>query len=686
MGPVTTENELLWPSFHGPDDLTAVERVPLSERGLPDSTYALVTRTAELWPDRPAVSVLPSAESFDAPLVRTFAELAADVHRAAAVLADLGVKRGQAVAVVSVNCAEMLPLLLAAEAVGIYTPINPGLTAEHATELVRRSGASVIVAAGPELDRHVWAHARAIATSTGARALLALRPTAVSGQPPMLEPLDGIEVAYLDERMAENDATGLPAAPPEASDIASYLHTGGTTGTPKLAARTHANEVANAWMMRASDVLNEESVIFAALPLFHTNALVVTVLAPLLKGQHVVWGGPLGYRDPALFPNFWKIVERYRIAAMSAVPTVYAVLSQIPVDADISSLKLPIVGAAPLPIAVRQAFEARTGLALCEGYGLTEGTCASALSWPGSPRPERVGQRLPYQEARVVAIDEATGEWTFLPEGEVGSLVLRGPNIFPGYLVRGEAGLELRADDKVRDGWLDTGDLASVDADGFIRLAGRAKDLIIRGGHNIDPATIEHALLEHPDVTAVAAVGRPDRHAGEVPVAFVALAAGSAVTPEELAAWAAERVPERAAAPKHVDVIDEIPLTGGQAVQARAAPPGGRAGGARRHRRGGSGRSATRDSHRRRARDPRSNLSRRRPSACRAFAVRLEMEADDPRTRHQGLSDDHHHPPDHRDPRHREDPLADRSRPFERRVPYADVLGPRDRQRPVRAL
>ena len=209
--------------------------------------------------------------------------------------------------------------------------------------------------------------------------------------------------------MAAADGTELPGTPPAADDIASYLHTGGTTGTPKLAARTHANEVSNAWMIRASDVLDESSVIFAALPLFHTNALVVTVLAPLLKGQHVVWGGPLGYRDLPLFQNFWKIVERYRIAAMSGVPTVYSVLAQIPVDADISSLKLPIVGAAPLPPAVRDAFEARTGVALCEGYGLTEGTCASAVSWPDAPRPGTVGQRLPYQEARTVAIDEATG-------------------------------------------------------------------------------------------------------------------------------------------------------------------------------------------------------------------------------------------------------------------------------------
>jgi fatty-acyl-CoA synthase len=553
--------DALWPRFTGPDDLAEVERTPLSDRGLPESTYEVMTRAASLWPDRPAVSVLPDAERFHTPFIRTFAELAGDVHCAAGVLAELGIRRGDAVAVVSVNCAEMLPLLLAAEAVGIYAPINPGLTLEHATELVRLSGARVIAASGPELDPDVWARACALAVATGARALLALRPTSASDEPPALEPLDGVEVAYLDELMANADGASLPEGPPAGSDIASYLHTGGTTGTPQLAARTHANEVANAWMTRASNVLDEDSVIFAALPLFHTNALVVTVLGPLLKGQHVVWAGPLGYRDVPLFQSFWKIVEHYRITAMSGVPTIYAVLAQVPVDADISSLKLPIVGAAPLPPAVASAFEARTGVRLCQGYGLTEGTCASSLSWPDPPRPGTVGQRLPYQQARTVRIDEATGEWTLLPENEIGTLVLRGPNIFAGYLVRGDSGPELRAAGKVKDGWLDTGDLASVDDEGFIRLAGRAKDLIIRGGHNIDPATIEDALLEHPDVTAAAAVGRPDPHSGEVPVAFVTLTPGSTSSPDGLEAWAADHVPERAAAPKHVEILDEIPQT-----------------------------------------------------------------------------------------------------------------------------
>jgi fatty-acyl-CoA synthase len=557
----TISSDLLWPPFAGPDDLAAIERLPLAGRGVPTSTYELVTRAAELWPDRTAASVLPDAQRWQAPVRRTYAELAGDVHRAANVLADLGVGRGDAVAVVSVNCAELVPLLLAAEAVGIFAPINPALAAEHATELVRLAGARVIVASGPELDPVVWDHARDVAQATGAAALLALRPTAPEGPAPALAPLGSTQVAYLAERLDGADAAALPGPPPAAHDIASYLHTGGTTGTPKLAARTHANEVANAWMITCPDLFRPGSTVFAALPLFHTNALLVTVLGPLLKGLHVVWAGPLGYRERALSANFWRIVERYRITAMSAVPTVYAALAQVPVDADISSLELPIVGAAPLPPAVRDAFEAHTGVALCEGYGLTEGTCASAINRADARRPGTVGQRLPYQEARAVAVDEATGEWTFLPAGELGTIVLRGPNTFAGYLVRGESGTELHVDGKVRNGWLDTGDLGAVDADGFIALAGRAKDIIIRGGHNIDPATIEDALLAHPAVAAAAAVGRPDVHAGEVPVAFVVLAAPAAVPVAELEAWAAERVPERAAAPKHVEIVDAIPLT-----------------------------------------------------------------------------------------------------------------------------
>ena len=154
------------------------------------------------------------------------------------------------------------------------------------------------------------------------------------------------------------------------------------------------------------------------------------------------------------------------------------------------------------------------------------------------------------------------GEWVDLPAGQVGVLAITGPTVFPGYVTdRRNDGPVLDGLGKLHDGWLDTGDLAWVVEDGFIHLAGRAKDLIIRGGHNIDPAVIETVLLAHPAVTAAQAVGRPDVHAGEVPVAFVTLAPGANATPEELRAWASDHVPEQAAAPKAITVLGTLPVT-----------------------------------------------------------------------------------------------------------------------------
>jgi fatty-acyl-CoA synthase len=546
----------LWPRYAEPADLAAIEAVPLADRGLPESTYALLRQAAATWPDRPATTVLPAAARWRDPVRRTFAELLADVHRYANLLRELGVGRTDAVALMAPNCVDLIPATLAAQLAGIATPLNGGLSRAHLSELLRLSGARVLITAGPELAPEIWDTAQTLAPELDA--ILVLTPTGAAGEPATLPALDGVCTGYLADLAAGAEPATFEGALPSASDLAAFFHTGGTTGAPKLAAHTHANEVADAWMIAANSLLDVGSVVFAALPLFHVNALLVTVLAPLFRGQEAVWAGPLGYREPALYAEFWKIVEHYRIAAMSAVPTVYAVLAQCPVDADVFSLRYAMVGASPLPTAVRDGFQTRTGVTLVEGYGLTEATCASARSFPDAPRPGTVGQRLPYQQLKVV--DPGTG--AELPPGETGVLAISGPTVFPGYVVgRDENGHLLDGLGKLAGGWLDTGDLASVDADGFVHLAGRAKDLIIRGGHNIDPATIEDALLGHPQVTAASAVGRPDPHAGEVPVAYVTRAPGATVTEEELLAWAVGRVPERAAAPKAVTVLDALPVT-----------------------------------------------------------------------------------------------------------------------------
>lgn len=553
--------DLLWPRYADPGDLLEIESVPLVERGLPESTYALLVRAATRWPDRTAVTVLPEAARWREPVQHSYSQLLADVHRYANLLHSLGVRRGDAVALIAPNCADLIPATLAAQLAGIAAPINGGLSRQHLAELLRRAGARVMIAAGPELAADTWDSVRELAEAGLLDALLVLRPTAAASAPARLPEIDSIRIGYLDDLAAEQDSFGFAGQLPTASDLSALFHTGGTTGIPKLAAHRHVGEVANAWMIAANSLLDEDAVVFAALPLFHVNALVVTLLAPMFKGQQVVWAGPLGYRDFALYGEFWNIVAHYEIAAMSAVPTVYAVLAQCPIAADISSLRYAMVGASPLPPAVRESFQAHTGVTLVEGYGLTEATCATARSFPEWPRPGAVGQRMPYQHVKVVRI-AADSTWTELPSGATGVLIISGPTVFGGYVTGRDArGHVLDGLGTLTDGWLNTGDLAHIDDDGFIHLHGRAKDLIIRGGHNIDPAIIEDALLTHPQVTAAGAVGRPDVHAGEVPVAYVALAAGAEVTEAELLVWASEHVHERAAAPKTVTVLDALPVT-----------------------------------------------------------------------------------------------------------------------------
>jgi fatty-acyl-CoA synthase len=260
--------------------------------------------------------------------------------------------------------------------------------------------------------------------------------------------------------------------------------------------------------------------------------------------------------------RFWEIVARHRISSFSGVPTLYAALLRQPLDGrDISSLRYAFCGAAPMPPGLLRRFEERTGVPVLEGYGLTEGTCVSTLNpFAGERRPGSVGLPLPFQRLRPVVLGPDGAYLRDAEEGEAGAVAIAGPNVFPGYLAEADdAGIWIDRGDGLR--WLDTGDLGRVDGDGYLWLTGRRKELIIRGGHNIDPAAIEEALQAHPAVELAAAVGRPDAHAGEVPVAYVQLRPGTRAGPDELRAFADSGIGERAAVPVAVRVVEVMPLT-----------------------------------------------------------------------------------------------------------------------------
>ncbi|MFG2004351.1 AMP-binding protein [Spirillospora sp. NPDC048911] len=512
------------------EDLPLVERVPLADRDLPASTYELLLRTAGARSGSPALHLLgENGRGWSEPDTWTFGDLLRHVHQAANAFLAAGLRPGEVVGLLLPNTGWTYAALLGAQAAGIANPVNPLLAEDHITGILSLTKARIIVTVPQLADK-----ARRVAERLPAvRAVLDLGDLA-AGRP--------------GDRL-------LTARRPRPGDLAAYFHTGGTTGTPKVAPHTHAMEVYMAWALGCTGAFLGDAVALAGLPLFHVNAVHVTGLGPFMHGRPVVSLGPLGYRDRALMAGFWRIVERFRVTSFSAVPTVYAALPPVPEGVDISSLRAGAVGAAPLPERVRSGFESDAKVPMLEGYGLTEATCASAATPAFAPRAGSAGLRLPYQRIKAVRRDAGERPAGDCAPGETGELAISGPAVFPGYL--GPDGPDPRG--KVVDGWLLTGDLGRVDADGYVYLTGRAKDLIIRGGHNIDPRPVEESLLAHPLVTGAAVVGRPDDHAGELPVAFVTTSAP--IAEDELLSWARAHAPEPAAAPKAVHVVDELPTT-----------------------------------------------------------------------------------------------------------------------------
>ena len=268
----------------------------------PASTYQLLLDAATAWPDGIATQWIPDPADHARCLDWTYAELAGMVTRIANALTALGVQRGDAVTLAGVNTSKLYAATLAAQAAGIAAPVNPALSSERITELIRRTGSRVLVAAGPELDPQLWQRLLEVARQAGMTAVLALRPDGARGAPPALgvsgdgDPDGrGPVVAYLDEVIAGQPSGRLAGADlPEAGDLAAFVHTGGTTGAPKVAAHTHANQLACAQGIAVCSGLAPGEAMLGGLPLFHVNALIVTGIAPMFSGTRVVWPGPAG--------------------------------------------------------------------------------------------------------------------------------------------------------------------------------------------------------------------------------------------------------------------------------------------------------------------------------------------------------------------------------------------------------
>ncbi len=531
-------------------DIEAIEKVPLHERVTEKSTYELISKGAAINPDATAMSFILDGERFQEPIRVTYGQFMAKIRQTANMLADWGVGPTDVVTYLLPNLPQTHFVLWGAETAGIANPINPMLEADTIKEICQAAGTKVLVALGDMPGVDIWPKVEQIRKSIPSLE----KVVRVMGPTDEAEGIFSYEETV--ERYAGDRLTFEREIAPD--DIASLYHTGGTTGRPKLARRSHFNEVALSWGLKAAAELQPGEAVMVGLPLFHCNGTCVTGLLPFSLGGEVVVLSPSGYRNPSIMKNFYKIVEYYKPVFFSCVPTVLSVLLDIPVgDADISSLKYLICGAAPLSVELFRRFEAHSGMKILEGYGLTESTCASCVNpKDGERKIGSIGIRLPYQNVKVMILD-ADGRYLRDAEiDEIGSVCISGPTAFKGYVEEiHNRGLW------VKEGWFNTGDMGRMDKDGFFWLTGRMKELIIRGGHNIDPATIEEPLYKMKGINMVAAVGRPDAHAGEVPVAYVALAQDAGISENDIVQWAQTHIGERAAIPKAVYIVDQIPLT-----------------------------------------------------------------------------------------------------------------------------
>jgi fatty-acyl-CoA synthase len=531
-------------------DIEALEKVPVGERIRQANVREVIEAAAAAHADRIAFRTLSGTTPNDPVHDITYREMKRQVFQFANLLHASGIGPSDTVTILMPGVAETFVALWGAEIAAVANPVNYFLNAQQIAGIMKEAGAKALVAADPSLFADIWPKVEEIR-----KAMPDLKVFRIGGKGPAPEGVIDFEAA-----IAQQPGDKLAAPTTLTRDtVAALFHTGGTTGLPKLARHTHGALALAAWTNTLIFDLPPGSVMINPLPQFHVGGSIVGGLAPFATGWTVVLPTPLGARNPNVVRDFWSIVERNKVTIGGAVPTSLAAIMNVPKgDHDISSLKVFVSGGSSVPVELIRRIEKEVGVPVVEGYGMTEVHCYSTMNpMHGERRPGSVGLRLPYTEVRVADVAADGTIRSDCPLGTIGHVLMRGPQVTPGYLdKRHDRGAMLA------DGWLDSGDLGRLDADGYLWLTGRSKDLIIRGGHNIDPIVIEEALVRHPAVETAAAVGLPDTYAGELPLAFVQLKPGKKATPDELREFCRQEIAERAAVPVQVVPIPMMPLTG----------------------------------------------------------------------------------------------------------------------------
>jgi len=483
----------------------------------------VLTDSARRFPDKPFILY---------PRELTFGQIDVLSDRLATALTNLEVKKGSVVALFLWNSPEFIISLFGALKAGAtVTPMNPTLSRQEFEYQVGDSGSKVVI-----MDERGYQKMRMLQ-----------------------EPIPTLDTLVLtgNERhkgtRSFKELLKTVAVPPQISidpheDLALLMYTSGTTGRPRGCMLTHYNIVSNIVQRYRTYRNSSDEIHLIHLPLYHITGLTCQLLTAAYIGCSIV----LQRRFKTC--RFLELIERYRATHVSTVMPVVNRLVKYPrlKDYNLFSIRSFGLGGAPVALGVVGRFQELTGIEVRNAYGLTEASPGTHSNRPNKTMLGSVGKPLPDTEQRIV--DQETGEKD-LPVGEVGELLVRGPQAMKGYWKRPKETAEV-----IRDGWLHTGDLGSLDEDGYLYIVGRKKDIIKCMGFTIGPSELENVLLQHPAVDDCAVVGKPDRVRGEIPKAFVRHRRGMAVTEEELLKFVEERV-ARYEMVREIEFVNSIPRT-----------------------------------------------------------------------------------------------------------------------------
>ncbi|MFV8829014.1 long-chain-fatty-acid--CoA ligase [Alkalihalobacterium sp. APHAB7] len=479
--------------------------------------YSNLTNALNLNPDKEAYIFLNEST--------TYRELHQKVNQFAHSLSQQGIQKGDSVALLLGNTPEFVIAYYGTICAGAtVVPVNPTFTAREIEYILTNSKAKGVIA-----DASLHTPLTEVRQNVSSLAFVVYS-----------KPVES-ELAFAS--FIDNDVQNFNGPVVEEDDVAVILYTSGTTGSPKGVMLTHKNLQSNAEAVRDLFEMTAEDRVVTVLPIFHVFCMTVCFNAPILSGSTMI-----------LLPKFspQEVVETFvkeQATVFAGVPTMYNFLLQIPTTKEqFSSLRICISGGSSLPVAVLNKFKEHTDIQIQEGYGLSEAAPVTAFNpLRGVCKPGSIGVNIPYVENKVV-----DPEGVEVPRGEIGELIVKGPNVMKGYL-----GMPEETARTIKDGWLYTGDMATMDEEGYIYIVDRKKDMIIVGGYNVYPREIEEVLYDHPEIVEVAVIGVPDESYGESVKAFV-VSKNETLTESDLKNYLADKL-VKYKRPQFIEFLSELP-------------------------------------------------------------------------------------------------------------------------------